>query len=181
MRLTANRWLAFGLLALGPQTVLANYLFTWEGRSNLFQGTFEVTDAEMSESNKYFYFLSLSNSISIFSPDGRDFRWSANPPMGPDYFGVGGGSLLSTFGIGLDYPQTTAQGNILEVDANNDSVQEWSWPPLGVGGSASLLYSETGQWEVSNVSEPSAAALLALGTAVWLIRRHRTHQTSDQT
>jgi len=54
VNLGANCSTAVALLFLGSQTVLATYLFTWEGASNLFHGTFEVTNGEMLQTNHFF-------------------------------------------------------------------------------------------------------------------------------
>jgi len=146
----------------------ADYLFTWEGSSNLFQGTFQVTDAEMLNPNLHYTSLSLTNSISITSPDGLTYRWG--PGLG-DQFAVNGGSLVGSFGIGLFYPQPNPQGHQLYLEAVPDSIQELELIP---GGSANVLYSEAGQWEVGEVPEPSLTMFLALGFVAWLIKQRKS-------
>jgi hypothetical protein len=152
----------FVLFCIVRQIARAEYQFTWEGNSNLFQGTFDVTDAEMAQAGKFYYSLSLTNSISISSPDGLVWQWASG-----DGFGVGGSALTNSFGIGLI--ANSPQGYQIEIIANRNSIQEWALP---VGPSINL-YSETGFWNITYVPEPSAAAVLALGAVAWLVKRKR--------
>jgi hypothetical protein len=151
----------------------ADYLFTWDGNSNLFQGSFEVTDNEMHQTNQFFYSLSLTNSISITSPDGTNFQWGpGNSYYGSDFFGVGGSALTNSFSIGINNPQATPQGDYLSVEAYeyNHTIQETLTVP---GQGNYILYSETGVWNITYIPEPSAAVLLAVGITVYGIRRKR--------
>jgi hypothetical protein len=160
------------VMLTAAQNARGEYLFTWQGNSNLFQAIFEVTDAEMLQANQFFYSLSLTNSISISSPDGTDFRWGPGIPGGADGFGVGGSALTNSFGIAIFYPQESPQGYYLEVRANHDSIQEWALPI----GNGYVLYSETGDWNISYIPEPPDATLLALGGVAWFVQRR--HQFS---
>jgi hypothetical protein len=148
----------------------AEYQFTWEGNSNLFQGTFDVTDAEMAQTNKFFYSLSLTNSISITSPDGYLFQWGPGNTYGGDGFGVGGSALTNSFGIQIYYPTALASGGYLELSANKSSMQEILIAP---GQANNPIYTETGSWNITYIPEPAAAALLALGITACGIGRKR--------
>jgi len=161
--------LLISALVAATQVARGDYLFTWEGNSSLFQGSFEVTDAEI-QTNQFYYSLSLTSSISIRSPDGLTYLWNSAPPLGPDSFGVFSSSPIFRFYIGLSYPGQTPQGYPV-VNANYDSIQEVVWP-VGAG-SPTTLYSETGLWNIAYIAEPSAAALLVLAAAAWLLKRNR--------
>jgi hypothetical protein len=54
--------LAFPLAAV--HVAHADYLFTWEGNSNLFQGSFEVTDSEMLQTNQFWFLDDLSGKLA---------------------------------------------------------------------------------------------------------------------
>jgi PEP-CTERM motif len=149
----------------------ADYQFTWEGNSNLFQGTFDVTDAEMAQTNMFFYSLSLTNSISITSPDGYHFQWGPGDTYGADGFGVGGSALTNSFLVQIYSPTPIAGGGYLEINANKNSMQEILITP---GPSTpTVLNSETGSWNITYVPEPSALGLLAGGAAACWIGRRR--------
>ena len=156
----------FVCLCMGSRSARADYSFVWAGNSNLFHGTFEVTDAEMDSANR-FYSLSLSNSIYFTDPDGNIFQWNS-----ADGFGVGGSGLTNSFGLQLF--ENTPQGTLeLEAFAYNDTVEELLWPPSGTSGSATTLYTETGTWSFTYIPEPSAVALSVLGAAAWHFMRIR--------
>jgi hypothetical protein len=151
------------ILCMAVRPARADYRITWEGNSNLFQGTFEVTDTEMQSPNR-FYSLSLTDSISFGSPDGHTFTWASG-----DGFGIGGSPLTNSFIVQLFQ---TIPGGTLEVEAfaYNDTVEELFIPPVGT---ATTLYSETGLWNISYIPEPSAVALVVVGGAACLVQRKR--------
>jgi hypothetical protein len=159
-------------LCLAAACVRADYLFTWDGNSNLFQGTFEMTDAE-TQPNQHNYQLSLTNSIFIASPDGLAFSWNSVTPQGKDVFAVyNSGSTISEiyFSIQLYYPQET-EGYDLRIYANLETIQEWAYPDDG--SPQYPVTGENGSWNVTYVPEPSAFALLGLGSAALLLKRQR--------
>jgi hypothetical protein len=167
-----TRLLLIGFLCAAASLARADYLFTWEGNSNLFQGTFEMTDAETLP-NQHNYQLSLTNSISITSPDGLTFSWNSVTPQGEDTFAVyTSGSSISEiyFGIQLYYPQEM-EGYDLKIYANFQTIQEWVYPDDG--SPQYPVAGETGAWNVTYVPEPSTTALFALGAAAWFAQRKR--------
>jgi len=157
--------LLFLLAFVAAPRAQANYLFSWEGSSNLFQGSFEVTDAEI-QPNQFYYPLSLTNSLSITSPSGRTYRWSYD-----DGFGVNASSPVFAFYFELSFPKPDQQGHSLLLEADRDSIQEFALIP---GQPFDLLYGETGQWEVSEIPEPSLTMFLALGFVAWLIKQRKS-------
>jgi hypothetical protein len=161
-----NRFLLITIVAATGLSARANYLFTWNGSSNLFQGSFEVTDAEY-QPGQFYLPLSLTNSISITSPDGHTFNWM-NVSPNQDTFYVASSSPAFLFYIGLFSGPPTAQGSF-SVEADENSIQEWALPP----GNDYILYSETGSWNVTYVPEPSVIGLLAVGAAACWIGRRR--------
>ena len=165
--MNAKFLLAAILLCAEAPLARADYLFTWEGNSNMFQGTFGVTDAEF-QSNQFYYSLSLTNSISVTGPDGTNYRWGAGNTYGSDGFGVFSSSPIFRFGIQIYYPQATPQGDYLELDANYNTIQEILLAP---GQAGYPIYTENGLWNVTYIPEPSVAALLSLGAAACLVRR----------
>jgi hypothetical protein len=165
-----NRLLLITITAVISLSARAEYQFTWEGNSNLFHGTFDVTDTEMAQTDKFFYSLSLTNSISITSPDGYLYQWGPGNTLGGDGFGVGGSALTNSFGIQIYYPTPIANDTYLELSANKNSIQEILFPPAP--STSTVTYSETGFWNITYIPEPSAFGLLVLGaTARWVGRR----------
>jgi len=146
-----------GLMCAAGHVARAEYLFTWEGSSNLFHGSFEVTDAE-TQPNQFFINLSLTNSVSITSPDGQLFQWNSSPPIGQDVFRANSTSPSFNFGISLYYPQETSQG-YLQVLAYSDSIEELQLMP---GQNDTILYNEAGSWNITYIPEPSTLSLLVL-------------------
>lgn len=159
----AKLLILLALLCSTERVAHADYLFTWGGNSNLFQGSFEVTDGE-TQPNQFYYPLSLTNSISITDPNSRLFQWSASQP---DVFSVSSSSPTFLFGITLYEPTPTGS---LEVHAEYNSFQEWALAP---GQSGTLLFSESGSWNIAYIPEPSPAAMLAVGAATWIFGRKR--------
>jgi hypothetical protein len=149
----------------------ADYLLTWEAPSSLFQASFEVTDAEAQPGQVYYpsnYPLSLTNSISITSPDGNTFQWGYVSTEGQDRFSMIGSGLPPAFAIDLFVP-STSQWDALSVYAYPNGIMEFGWN----SGSSTVLYTEYGPWwNVTYIPEPSTAAL-ALGAAACWSKRMR--------
>lgn len=160
-------YLAFAT-AIGAK---ANYQFDWQGNSNLFQASFQMTDTEMLPGQVYYpsnYPLSLTTSLSIGSPDGTTFTWRPNPASGQsDLFGLISSGPPPVFNIELSESSLTF--SYVEVFASPHIIQEYGY--LANASSPELLFSEPGQWEITYIPEPSAAALLGIGVAAWLARR----------
>jgi hypothetical protein len=152
----------------------ADYLFTWEGNSNSFHASFEVTDAEAAPGQNYYpstYPLSLTNSVTISSPDGSVFRWGyASATQGQDLFGLVGSGPPIDFSINLFEPPF-GPWSAVAVNASPHEIEELAWLP---GASSPVaLYDEGGQWNVTNIPEPSAAVLLALGAIAYWTKKRR--------
>lgn len=136
----------------------ADYLFTWNGSSNLFHGGFEVTDAEVLPGSSFGSPL-FDASFSITSPEGITYGV---------YPGIDAGSFGPPFHLEINL-YNNVLGTTLEVIAG---------PPYGMGGiiredTSSGYYIEDGYWSYSYVPEPSAGALLAFGAVGWLLKRKR--------
>lgn len=152
------------LLCGAASSTRAEYLFTWYGNSNLFQGSFELLDNAVNPGELD---ANCMVNLSITSPDDRyslnssvsgdtdsvSFDWS-NPPT------------LQSVGIGLI---DTSSLNHLVGDTYD--LEEYA-PFSGV-----LLWSETGQWEMSYIPEPSIAALLGIGVLAWWMKGRRVLPT----
>jgi hypothetical protein len=141
--------------------------FVWHGSSNLFQASFQVTQAEMSGSS-----LSGSSvfvdSISVTSRlSGVTYRYDVAQ------FDQVAGTVnpWSFFVIFYDSQQSTQ----LQMSGGE--------PPVGAmaGGfvehpylsSQTFNYSEGGYWSYSIVPEPSAIALVVLGAVVFVVCKRR--------
>jgi PEP-CTERM motif len=120
--------------------------------------------------NQFYYPLSLTNSISVTSPDGNTYLWNS-----ADGFGVQSSSPIFRLTMQLYLLQNGPQGNYYtEIDASYNTIQELALPPIGTSGTATLLFSESGSWNITHVPEPSALGLLALGATVFWIKRRRS-------
>jgi hypothetical protein len=140
---------AVGPLAQGQGTL--DYLWTWNGDSGLFQGSFEVTGSEM-EPN-----INVGNGLfdlSITSPTGV---WISN---------LGTGDLtLFTYYSSDAFGITVFDPSGVKLVAGPDGMSE----ELG----NATLFGELGNWTISSIPEPSSATLLATGAVAWLARRRK--------
>jgi hypothetical protein len=132
--------------------VRADYLFTWDGNSNLFKASFEVTDAEMQPGANFTSSL-FTGSISVTGPNGIT------------YHDTGEGIVLGSFSpFQLDCQ--------LWQDNNNSYIEVDAGPPNGMNGIISgNNVEEFGIWSFTYIPEPSVTALLAIGFLLWLVRR----------
>ena len=136
-------------MTLGP-VVRADYLWTWHGDLNLFQGSFEVTDAEMLPGARFGSSL-FTNSLSISSLDGVTYRANNSYAF---YAGTAGPPLNLSLRLA---DEATFSSLLVRVAPNQLSfISETSPLPFGNG-------SEDGVWTSQYIPEPSAFALLAVG------------------
>jgi hypothetical protein len=135
------------LRAQGPP----QYLWTWNGDSGLFQGSFEVTASEM-EPN-----INVGNGLFNLSINGPDRGWVSNLGTGDHTFFTYDGS--NSFGLTVSDPSG------VQLVSNPLAMSE----ELG----NMTIFGELGYWSVTYIPEPSSAALLAIGAAAWLIKRKR--------
>lgn len=173
LQTSVNRLLLIGLLCAVAPVARADYLFTWEGNSNLFQANFQVTDTEMVPGQVYYPSnlpLSLTNSLSIASP-GQSFLWGSGSVNGQkNTFELISSGPPFDFYISLA-GQPPPVFSALSVNAAPDFIQEVGY--LTGSSSPDILFSETGSWNIMSIPEPATEALLALGTAVYVVRRKR--------
>jgi hypothetical protein len=150
--LNAKPLLVIGVLCAATQLVRADYLFSWQGTSNLFKASFEVTDAEM-QSGANFTSSLFTGSISVTSPNGIT------------YHDTGEGTVFGSFTpFQLDCQ--------LWQDNNNSYVEVDAGPPNGMNGVISgNNIGEFGTWSFSYIPEPSVTALLALGGVAYFVKR----------
>jgi hypothetical protein len=148
-------WIAIFFLSFARQLSRAqgtpDYLWTWNGDSGLFQGSFEATSGEMQPNavtgNGLF-------NLSITSPNGT---WFSN-------LGTGDHTLFQyinsyTYGITVFDPSG------VELVAGSMGMSE----QLG----NTTLFGEQGYWSITSIPEPCSAALLALGAAAWFVKRKK--------
>ena len=163
------------------QIVRADSLFTWQGKSNLFSASFEVTDVEATPGQNYYpsnYPLSLTNSLSFNSPDGMVYRWGYTAAtQGQDSFGMFGSGPPLDFVIEL-FGSPSGPWAAMAVIATPSEIDEVAWLPGSNFPTA--LYDEGGQWLVTYIPEPSATALLVLGATAWSLKRRSVEFGRDQ-
>ena len=143
----------------------ANWLFKWHyiyPQFQKFQGSFEVTDAEMQPGATFDSDLFL-NSISITSPEGITYR--GDDPSWSDAYG----SLAptpqifmnlhdSSHSISLDVfgSGPTFEGNLYEFFPGGTTVTEHGW------------------WTYQQIPEPSTTALFVAGGMIFLLSKSST-------
>jgi hypothetical protein len=137
-------------LAAGGQ----GYVWTWHGDSGLFQGTFQVSEAEM-QLGSFFNSTLFTNSIAITSPDGLTYVATNYP--GP-YVGGSYGPPLR-LGITLIDQATLSRIEADVVPNQGSSIHEDSPLPNGQHG-------ESGFWSYAYVPEPASSSLLVLGACI---------------
>jgi len=134
-------------------------LFTWHGQSNLFQASFEVTQAEMQPgaqlgSSIFFNSISFTSSLS-----GVSYKY--NSSLDP----VGGGLNPWSWGMILYNTQTGTQINVSggepPIGAMQGLIIEHPFQP-----GQDFYYTEGGYWSYSAIPEPSVAALSGLGLLI---------------
>jgi hypothetical protein len=133
------------LRAQGPP----QYLWTWNGDSGLFQGSFETTAGEMQPG------AVVLNGLFDLSINGPDRGWVSN-------LGTGDHTMFTyddsnSFGITIYGP------NGVQLGSNPLAMSE----ELG----NMTIFGELGSWSITEIPEPSAAALLTLGGIAWFVRR----------
>jgi hypothetical protein len=151
------------LLVLFPCASFADdlYQFVWHGDSNLFQAGFVLTEAEMQMGYTNIPWIPsdvFRQSFSVTRPDGMTIRedWSLYVWFdGPDYQGPHVSLFAGDDGSSI---YAHAFGNVMESGPHGGSYYTQYW-------------SETGNWTVSEVPEPSAAVLSLLGVIAFLAKK----------
>jgi len=142
------------------------FLFTWHGQSNLFQASFEVTQAEMQPgaplgSSVFFNSISFTSSLSAVS---YKFNSSLDP--------VGGGLNPWSWGMIIYNTQTGTQINVSggepPIGAMQGLIIEHPFQP-----GQDFYYTEGGYWSFAAVPEPSTAALSTLGILTLIGRNYK--------
>jgi hypothetical protein len=139
----------------------ADYLWTWYGTKGLFQGSFEVTDAEM-QPGSHFTSPLFTNSISITSLDRIT------------YHGTNGNGFVSASLVGVQLSlnfvlfddATVSRLSATVVPSQVSLIDEFS--PLSMGQGT-----ETDLWIPSYIPEPSPTTLSTLGMIMFLGRKCR--------
>lgn len=130
-----------------------DYLWTWNGDSGLFQGSFELAASEM-EPN-----INVGNglcNLSITSPTGV---WVSN-------LGTGDHTLFVYYDSD-DYAITVFGDNGMSLQADSIGMSEL------LGGNTTL-FGEAGYWSITAIPEPCSAALLTtLGGVAWFCQRKK--------
>jgi hypothetical protein len=125
------------------------YLWTWNGDSGLFQGSFETTADEMQPNamvgNGLF-------NLSITSPTGV---WLSN-------LGSGDHTLFSYDGDN-SFGLTVYGSSGMELVSNPLAMSE-------VLGNATL-FGELGYWSVTEIPEPSSGSLMAVAVFIWVAQQ----------
>jgi hypothetical protein len=152
-------WLVYAVASISISTLSLRaqgppqYLWTWNGDSGLFQGSFETTADEMQPNaitgNGLF-------NLSITSPTGV---WLSN-------LGSGDQTLFNyinsdTYGI------TVFGDNGLSLAAGSDGMSEL------LDGNTTL-FGEAGYWSITEIPEPSILALLVAGAVTYISVRNRS-------
>jgi hypothetical protein len=70
------------LLAV-PSAFAQGTLYTWHGKSSLFQASFQITSEE-SQPGEYFYSTTFLNSIAVVCPD-VSIEYSDEPSLGQNF------------------------------------------------------------------------------------------------
>jgi hypothetical protein len=143
---------ALSLRAQGPP----QYLWTWNGDSGLFQGSFEATSGEMQPN------AITGNGLFNLSINGPDRGWVSN-------LGTGDHTLFQyinsyTYGITVFDPSG------VELVAGSMGMSE----ELG----NATLFGEQGSWSITYIPEPSTEALLSVGAATCIFMRNRARLKS---
>jgi hypothetical protein len=128
-----------------------DYLWTWNGDSGLFQGSFETTADEMQPG------AVVLNGLFDLSINGPDRGWVSNLGTGDHTTFLYDSS--NSFGITIYDPSG------VQLVSNPLAMSE----ELG----NMTLFGELGYWSVTYIPEPSPVCLLALGAAAWFVKRKR--------
>jgi hypothetical protein len=128
----------------------ADYLWTWHGDSNYFQGTFEVTDQEMLP-NSHFTSPLFTNTLNFSSLDGVVYH-GTNSDV---FLSAGFGPPLHASLVLYD-SLTQARLSVAVVPNQGSAIAEISNLSSGNNG-------ENGFWSFSRIPEPSVTALASLG------------------
>jgi len=141
--------LCFLRVGLRAQGTLA-YLWTWDGDSGLFQGSFE-TPADYLTPN-----ISIANGLYNLNFTSPDRTWASNGNMSGDH------TLFTYYG--------SNSFSIAIYDSSGEQIQAGPFAMSAVLNNQ-ILFGEAGSWGITAIPEPSATALLALGAVPFLVRR----------
>jgi hypothetical protein len=142
----------------------ADYLFTWHyiyPQFQKFQGSFELTDAEMQPGATFNSDL-FRTSISITSPEGITYR--GNDPNWSDAYG----SLAPNPNLFMTL-HDSSHSITLDVFANGPTF-EGDLYEFFLGGTT---ITEHGWWTYQQIPEPSVSALVAIAAVIWIVNRRR--------
>jgi hypothetical protein len=155
----------------GTALAQGTFQFVWHGNSNFFKASFIVTDAEMQ--GAALASPEFTNSVSISSLSGISYQSKGDDTL------LDGNVNPWTFGFTfLDFNSSTEL-----------FVSAVTFPIGGMAGDieekpmfGSDLYFEKGYWTYSAIPEPSATALLGVGSlcAVARLRRPPSHRSTHK-
>jgi hypothetical protein len=158
--------IALGLFCAKAALAQGTMLFTWHGQSNLFQGSFQVSEAQMQSgvplsSPVFFNSISFTSSLSgiAYTYDTRNYNTlgSVNPwVFVVDLFDVTRGTQLTIY------------GGEPPVGGMAGSIEEHS-----VSSGPYFDYTENGHFSVSQIPEPSSVTLSTFGLLTLIGRRCR--------
>jgi hypothetical protein len=136
------------------------FLWTWHGYSNFFQGSFEVTAADM-DPNGSFTSQLFRDSLNFVAPDGYMFD---SGQLGLQPYGrfLPGSNPIVDLDISFFNP-ITVRG--LDVVAT---------PQFGVAYLSGGWY-EQGYWTYTATPEPTTASLVAVAAILWAAARSGRH------
>jgi hypothetical protein len=142
------------------------YLWTWNSGSGLFQGSFE-TPADYLTPN-----ISIANGLYNLSFTSPDRTWTSNGNLSGDH------TLFSYYG--------DSSFSITVYDPSGEQIQAGPFAMSAVLNNQ-ILFGETGSWSITEIPEPSATSVLAVGVLAWCAKEkkrkslfcsigvHRTH------
>lgn len=148
------RLLLFWLLPATAHNLYAQgtleYLWTWNSGSGLFQGSFE-TPADYLTPN-----ISIANGLYNLDFTSPDRTWTSNGNMSGDK------TLFKYYG-----------SNSFSVAIYDPSGEQIQAEPFAMSAvlNSQILFGETGSWSITELPEPSSAALVAIGAAASFVMR----------
>jgi hypothetical protein len=159
------QFLLMGILCLAAPLARADYVWTWHGFLNDFQGSFEVPDAEMqpgvdfgSTSPLFYNTLSITSTV-----ENVVYNYAT-----ASYANAGGyfaGSGPNDFVLIIGFDDSTRQTGMTYYSGTGTMTENL----LAQGGD----FSERGFWSYTYIPEPSTSALLTLGAAGWFLAQRR--------
>jgi hypothetical protein len=141
-------------VSVGAQETL-EYLWTWDSGSGLFQGSFETPASYLTPN------INVANGLYDLSFTSPDRTWTSNGNISGDH------TLFTYYG-----------SNSFGITIYDTSGEELQAGPFAMEAELNnqTLFSEAGSWTITQIPEPSAAGLLAVGGATLLVRRRQRRQ-----